>query len=294
MQRVALATCRHHPGFIAGDDEALIPHLHAAGFETARPRWDDPEVDWSAFDAVLLRTTWDYTDRHEEFLAWCRRVDGLSRLLNPLPVVERNCSKTYLRQLADRGVPTVPTAWIDAPSDVARVLACASGGGVLKPSIGAGASGMLVFDRPDEAAARHAESLLGLGPALCQPLLRRIATEGETSLVYFADGQGGTALSHAVRKTPKHGEVRVQIEFGGMYTPVEPTAAQRSVAEAALETVKEPLLYARLDLVPLDDGSPAVIEMELIEPELFFPFVAASGRSFAGALNSMLGAQSPR
>lgn len=308
MRRVALATCESHPGFIANDDAPLLEAFRERGCGASLRRWDDERVDWAAFDAVLLRTTWDYMARLGKFLAWCGRVSRASSLFNPLPVVEGNIRKTYLRELEGAGVPIVPTRWIgpttsreaadrigNLRAQITTVLEEEGWEGedvVLKPNVGAGASGLLRAPGSEtERLASHASAELRHGPVMVQPWLPSILERGELSIVLI-DG----VISHAVRKVPKAGEFRVQIEFGGTYTPVEPTPREAEVALAAHDAAArahaggDPLLYARVDLVEPEPGSPAVIEMELIEPELFFPNVPDAAPRFADATLCRLGA----
>ncbi len=291
LLKIALATCRHHPGFVANDDQPVLDELLSRGHDAHLLPWDDENTDWSSFDCVLIRTPWDYMTRLEEFLAWCRVVDGCSVLLNPLGVIEHNLEKTYMRDLERAGVPIVATRWIEPSApDVRESLGAIVDEWaqvVIKPHVGGGASGMLRASRTtmNEAVA-HVAQLLGAGPVLVQPFLESITSAGETSLVMI-DG----AFSHAVRKVPKEGEIRVQIEFGGTYTPVEPTTAQIDVAERAMAALGEGCLYGRVDLVEPEPGRPALIELELVEPELFFPFVDHAAHRYCDALLARLSRQ---
>lgn len=283
--RICLATCEHHPGFAADDDTPLLKAFKQAGCDAHLLRWDE-DHDWKSFDAVILRTTWDYADRLDEFLAWCERVDSVTRLFNPLETIKANIRKTYLRELEVAGVPVVPTIWMDtgARRSIVRQQLSASGWEslIVKPSVGAGASGLLKLDDGDVMSAlAHADTLLPLGPVMFQPMLESIRTRGELSVVLI-DG----VYSHAVRKIPSDDEIRVQIEFGGRYTPEDAGDTEREIAHSATawaSAAGEPPLYARIDLVTLDDGTPAVIEAELVEPELFFPNVPDAAPRFVSA-----------
>lgn len=294
--RVALATCAHHDGLVAGDDEALGERLSALGFEIARPRWDDSQVDWAGFDAVLIRTTWDYQHRLGEFMAWVDRAQACTRVFNPAEVVRGNVDKRYLRRLEGAGVPIVPTAWIESPAGEGGVRTAqarlGAGALVIKPVVGAGASGMLVIG-PDEIgrAGEHAdEQVRAHGGVLVQPLLGSVRTRGELSVVLI-DGE----LTHAVRKIPAPGEWRVQIEFGGAYTLEEPSAREREVAGRAVGALCPggAPLYARVDLVEAPGVGPAVIEVELVEPELFFRWAPRAGDALGRALARRLGLPVP-
>jgi glutathione synthase/RimK-type ligase-like ATP-grasp enzyme len=274
VSRVFLATCADLP---EGDEDEDAPQLVAAcaraGLDVQWAVWDDPAVDWSEADLVVIRTTWDYTQRREEFLAWAA---GLARVANPLPVLEWNSDKTYLRELATAGVPVVATQWagpgddVDLPSGTDFVI---------KPAVGAGSmgAGRFAADDPDtpQAARRHIRSLHDLGrTVMVQPYLHEVDEFGETALVFI-----GGAYSHAIRKAsmlPKPVVYRVgegasrELFVSERIVAREPGPAERALAEQVLANVPGPpeLLYARVDLLPSPDG-PVLIELELTEPSLF-------------------------
>jgi glutathione synthase/RimK-type ligase-like ATP-grasp enzyme len=239
------------------------PESHLVAAELERLGINAPIVPWTdpaagEADVVLIRTTWDYISRRDEFVAWCERTAAGAPVLNPPSVVRWNSHKGYLRELAAAGVPTVPTRVVseadDAPLD---------GAVVVKPAVSSGAFGAARFDAGDPAAHEHLRGVLAKGEAIVQPYVPSVAERGERSLIYL-----GGELSHAVNKQPAAGDYRVQSHYGGEVTRHEPTGAELRAAEAALGQVHEPLAYARVDLVEGEDG-PMVIELELIEPELF-------------------------
>ncbi|MCH8150635.1 MAG: hypothetical protein IH987_22125, partial [Planctomycetes bacterium] len=208
--KIALVTCSNLPAWEV-DDLPLHDAFRDKGVELFHPAWDDPGFDWTACDAALIRTTWDYQDRHDEFLAWARRVDSVIPLYNPLAVVEWNTNKTYLRDLANRGAPTIPTVWLHAGTLVDLQTVLAKQGwdrAFLKPAIGATARETLPFRVDAEglsAAERHLARLLPREALLLQPYLPRVESEGELSLIYIE-----REFSHAVRKIPVPGDYRVQ------------------------------------------------------------------------------------
>ena len=158
--------------------------------------WDDPSVDWSEADLVVIRSTWDYTERREDFLAWAA---GIPALANPLPVLSWNSDKTYLRELASAGLPVVPTDWAEPGEDVDLP---AGRDFVVKPAVGAGSMGAGRFSATDPdahaAARRHIARLHELGrTVMVQPYLDGVDQAGETALIYL-----GGAFSHAIRKAP--------------------------------------------------------------------------------------------
>jgi len=264
LPRIAIATCADYAD-LKVDDKLLREALRARGAEATAVVWDGREADWSGFDACLIRSTWDYHEKHPEFLTWARRVEAAMPLWNPAAMVAWNSNKTYLRELAEGGVRIVPTVWIERGEqpDLSEVLA-AQGWveAVVKPVIDLGARNLTRL-RIAEGQAALAR-ILTQHDAMVQPYLPSLEERGELSLIYIA-GQ----LSHAVRKRPAPGDFRVQSIWGGSVEPAEPTPEHVELAEGALVQVAPTPLYARVDLVSGLDGRPCLIELELIEPNLY-------------------------
>ncbi|WP_214106367.1 ATP-grasp domain-containing protein [Acrocarpospora catenulata] len=260
-----------------GPDDEREPVLAAwlgLGIEGAPARWDDPAVDWSSFDAAVVRSAWDYVDRRDEFLAWARRAEAATRLFNPASVLTWNTDKTYLRDL---GVPIVPTHWSSTGlPDWAEY--------VVKPAISAGARDTIRTADRARAEAFAAELESQGRTVMIQPYLESVEHEGELSLHYFA-GQ----FSHAVRRNPMLvpglGDLG---EANGKATLRDPDDDQFELAERVLGQVAEDLLYARVDLVRMPDGEPVLIELELTEPYLYLAYELDAADMFARALAGML------
>lgn len=291
MRSIALATCPSLPHWEI-DDRFLHAALDARGIAYDRPAWSDGAVDWSRYDAVLIRTTWDYQQWRDDFVAWADRVGAVTALHNPAPVVRWNTHKGYLRDLEARGVPVVDTIWCRAGEVIDLCAALADRGwsrAFLKPAVGATARETLRFaatDRDLDAARAHLARLQAAGETmLLQPYLERVETDGERSAV-FIDG----ALTHAVRKVPVPGDYRVQDDFGARDEPYEPTDGERTFAEAAVARAGfADLLYARVDWLRDGDGRPRLTELELVEPSLFFRHAPAAAGALAEALLRRLG-----
>jgi len=282
---IALATCAHHPGMCAGDDEALIEQLSPHAVRAQQARWDDPDVDWSAYDAVLIRTTWDYTQRVDEFLEWMRRAESQTRVFNPSAAAEKNLHKSYLRELGDAAVPTL---WCEPHEDPAKAIEAAAARGwdsvAIKPAVGAGAEDLVLAPLTERLPlCAHIKRIHGRCAAMIQPLIEGVRTRGELSIVLI-DGEP----THAVRKTPTGGDYRVQIEFGGEYAPETPPPAALAAGRAAHALWDAPPLYARIDLVEPEPDVYWIIEVELVEPELFFPWAPHAGAKLAEALRRRL------
>lgn len=278
---IVLATSAALPG-LAPDDRLLLRALRARGLAAEPVVWEDRLFDWGSASVCVIRSAWDYAWRRQEFLDWARRTADLRPLWNPEPVVTWNTHKQYLVDLATRGVPTVPTRVLGAGSHtpLAEVLAETGWTDVILKAAVAQTGRYLMRVPPEQHSAgqRHLDRLLRAEDMLVQPFLPGVTEEGETSLV-FIDG----VLSHAARKRPAAGDFRVHDDFDGTIEPVTPTAAQLDVARRALEAVGEPLLYARVDLVPGPDG-PVVMEFELVEPDLYLATAPGSADRLAEAV----------
>ncbi len=260
--RIALCTWSN-PAYIDPEPRQAAELLRARGHDAEVVVWHD-DVDWSAFDLVVIRSTWDYFDRLEEFLAWVDRVDVESRIINSPKVVRWNVHKGYLAELGAAGVGVLPMLVLPrGAQDVATSLAATGWGRVVvKPAVDGGARQTALGETASPELVEHAARLVGLGDVVVQPYAPGIE-DGEVSLLFF-DGE----LSHAVRKVPAAGDYRVQAHHGGSELPHAVSDAELATARAALALVPEEVAYARVDLVE-HDGAPAVMELELIEPDLF-------------------------
>jgi len=221
-------------------------------------RWTDPAVGAGA-DLVVVRTPWDYIHRRDEFLATCRSAPAA--VLNQPDVLEWNSHKGYLVEMAAAGVPVVPTRLVAAGGNAELHE---DGPLVVKPAVSSGSRGAGRFEAGDPGAAGHLAALVADRDALVQPYVSSVSERGERSLIFF-----GGRFSHAVDKIPARGDYRVQEMYGGRYRRHRPTPPEMAAAERALAAAPaDALLYARVDLVEGGDG-PLVMELELIEPELF-------------------------
>lgn len=288
--RLALVTCERL-GAAPADERLLEAALRRKGVETGWVAWDHPSTDWSGYDGVLIRTAWDYTDRVAAFRQWARAVGRRTTLWNPAEVVAWNSHKGYLLDLAAQDVPIVPTRLLsaDKPDGLDAVLA-ERAEVVVKPAVGAGASGTSRWSSDPTGAAGAARTLMRAGnDVLVQPFIPDVARTGETSLV-FVDGD----LVHAVAKMPATGDYRSQPEHGGVLRSVQATPAREALGQTALAGAARcigvdagSILYARVDCVDLD-GEPRLMELELIEPDLFFALGDGAAERLARAVRGRL------
>lgn len=291
--RVALVTCADLPE-LDPDDRRLVAPLRALGIEPVPAVWDDPEVDWTGFDLVVLRSSWDYPPRRAEFVSWAARVP---RLANPAAVVTWNTDKRYLLELAVADLPVVPTSWL-AAGDSWRPPE--SGQWVVKPSVGVGSKSCGRYRLADPVHRRlaiaHVSRLQRAGQlVMVQPYLPAVDSYGETGLLFLAHpGRGELGYSHAVRKGPMlAGPDR---ETHELYLPEQitervPSAAELALARRVLAEVPggpERLLYARVDLIPGSDGRPLLVELELAEPSLFLGHEPSAAPRLAAAIAARL------
>ena len=284
---VILTPDRADPSYAGQWPEVLARHqaaLAGAGVGSRSEPWTE-HVDSGAILAeaplVLPLVAWGYHRDHDRWTAACAAWDrdGV-RMLNPPGVLAWNSDKSYLGRLAERGVSIPPTMWTDGPTQIDADVAFdhfATDQIVVKPRVSGGAwktlrlsRGSALTDAPD-------------GPALIQPFLPSIETEGETSLLFF-----GRRFSHAVRKTPVPGEFRIQVQFGGRYRSVTPPPEALALAHTVLAGIDEDLLYARIDMTRGVDGGWLLMEAELIEPDLYLAQAPDGGAAFAQAVEARL------
>jgi O-ureido-D-serine cyclo-ligase len=294
--RIALVTARPAAD-LDPDMPLLLAAFESVGVAAEAPCWDDGQVDWSRYDAALLRSTWDYAERIEEFLGWCERCAARTRLLNPPAVVRWNTDKHYLRDLARAGVPVVPTRFVEPGEEGRRSIERFLAGGpeattvgdpadfaefVVKPAIGAGSRDALRCSRTEAARATlHVQRLLEAGRSvMLQPYLDAVDEHGETAVLYLAG-----RFSHAARKGPLLRPGAALVE--GLFAPEDirprvPTAAEFEVAAAAYAAIPfEAPAYARIDLIRDRRGAPRVLELELTEPSLFLEHAPGAAAAFA-------------
>jgi len=263
------------------DDRLAVDVLTQRGYEVAVAVWDEPAVDWSAAGTVIIRSTWDYNLRHKAFLAWAELVARVAPLYNPLALVRWNIHKSYLSDLASKGVPVVPTLWFEAKSR-ASLRETLDGAGwpeaVVKPAIGLSTYGVRRVSGSAQDQA-HLDELLLEHDVMVQPFVKSVQDYGERSLMFM----NGT-YSHAARKTAFQPLLPTG-EAGE--APAEATGAEIAVAVKAMQSLPTPALYARVDLVLDAAREPLVIECELIEPTLFLSMHPRAAHRFADAIGAL-------
>jgi glutathione synthase/RimK-type ligase-like ATP-grasp enzyme len=281
MRQCAILSMDNLDNFEVYDDRLITP-MHQAGWQLERISWRQPQVDWNRYEAVIIRSPWDYQQDADKFLRVLAEIEASkARLFNSLDVVKWNINKRYLQQLQQQGVIIVPSQFGDTLTE--DILASAFDGFVtdqlvIKPTISANADNTFWLKR--ENFTHEISALLSIFKQqeyIIQPFVPAVIEEGEYSLFYF-NGQ----YSHAILKTPKADDFRVQEEHGGQLTSISPEPALLAAAEKTLQHLPEIPLYARLDYVRFNQQF-CLMEAELIEPSLYFNMDEQSPMRFTQA-----------
>ena len=251
------------------EDQLVLDALQKQGLRSIKVAWSDPSFNWSETRYALFRSTWDYAEKFVEFSDWLIHVSTKTKLINPYDLIIWNLDKHYLSDLAAKGVNVVETCFIE-PKDTRSLREFHKELGwsktVLKPAVSAAAKDTFKLDLSnlDDHEDRFRE-LIKDESMMLQPFQNSIVERGEISLMVM-----GGQYTHAVLKIAKPGDFRVQDDFGGTVHEYEPTQAEIALAIAAVKACNPQPLYARVDIVDDNNGRPAISELELVEPELWF------------------------
>ncbi|MCC2548878.1 hypothetical protein LJY25_20685 [Hymenobacter sp. BT175] len=290
--KLALVTCESLAQYAAADvedeDALLTRFLRSRGHDITPEVWTNPAVNWAGYDALLLKSPWDYFDRVQEFYAWLDQLDQAGvRMLNPVPTVRWNADKKYLAEMEQAGVRIVPTRWLlrgarFEPEQLFETLGTEKL--IVKPAVSGGAKNTFALTRAEaQAAIDRLDSLLYEEDFLAQPFLPQIQTQGEWSFIYL-----GGQFSHCVLKTPKSGDFRVQHYLGGGIEPHPAPPHLLAVADGIVQKFAADCLYARVDGV--EAGSEFLLmELELIEPFLYLASDPGALDRYEAGLRRMLG-----
>jgi len=257
--RIAIATCLTIPE-VDVDEAITVAAFQSRGHDVTMVPWDDPEQDVSRFDAVIIRSTWNYPDHVKAFADWIADTATKTTLLNPADILLGNLNKRYLIELEARGIPVVPSQWIWT-HDAENLATLLVGKSVVKPTVGAGSMDTRVFEphEIDEAIAW----LRSQGPDrefMVQPYMSSVDTVGEQSIIMI-----GGEPSHRIHKHPRFADGHENVEG-----PFEVSSEYADLAMRILAPIQDRILYARVDMMMNDEGKWVLSELELIEPSLFF------------------------
>lgn len=271
LQQIAIVTCRSLGDYTTNadsEDERLYRFLAEKGHKISFQVWDDEQVDWTAFDALIIKSPWDYFDKINAFYTWLDKLEALGcRVLNPVRTLRWNADKQYFKDMQTQGVTIVPTVWLEQgstfdPDSVFEAIGREKI--IVKPRVSGAAKNTLAISRAEAGDyTARLNDLLQNEPFLAQPFLEEIKTQGEWSFIFF-NGR----YSHSVLKKARPGDFRVQHFFGGSVHTPTPPAGMLQTASEIVRKFAQGCLYARVDGVELN-GELVLMELELIEPFLF-------------------------
>jgi glutathione synthase/RimK-type ligase-like ATP-grasp enzyme len=285
--QICFVTCSKEPD-LTDDDLLLSRYLLPKDIIVVPAIWDDAKINWQAYDAIVLRSTWDYHTRIDEFNIWLNKLESLGCVvLNPVSVVKWNQNKKYLAELSQQGalVPAHHFCPQNSDTPLTNIMNVNNWEkAVVKPAVSGGSFNTWTTTALNATAdeSRFAQ-MLQYGDVIVQEFMDEVITSGELSLMFF-----DKKFSHAVIKKAKLGDFRVQAQFGGISEPAFPEEAVLKNAAALLDIIKEPLLYARVDGIIANDGQFYLMELELIEPVLFLRSDENSCENFYNALRHLL------
>jgi glutathione synthase/RimK-type ligase-like ATP-grasp enzyme len=286
--RIALVSCLDLPEPDI-DEAPLLDALRAAGHDARSAPWEDDAVDWSGFDAAIVRATWNYAHHPERFTHWIDTTSTQTTLLNPAPILRANLHKSYLLDLASKSVPIIPSVFLDKGStpDI-RAIADEHHWSrvVIKPSISAGSYATRAFDIPGESVdAQHfLIAMLTQRDMMVQPFMTSVARGGEVCMIHIDN-----TFTHAIQKQPRFDGDDESVSRSGALTPDHHNLARRIIDAAAASHA----LYARVDLIEDDDGALMLSELELLEPSLFFPYDDNAATKMVRAIEKRLRVPQP-
>lgn len=284
MKKIALVSSKQYNGKV-DDDRLLLACLQKQGFDVKLVSWDDPEVIWDNFDCLILRSCWNYIYHAEEFFSWVLELEKKHiAMWNRSDVIRWNYHKKYLLDLAQKGITIIPTYIVIKQADIIQMANENNWVDiVLKPTIGNASYQVqhmsLIDIQKKEKEINHA---LGKQEMLIQPFIKEIQEEGEWSFVFL-----GGKFSHAVLKRPKKGDFRAHPDFGAQENMVSPDTKLTYQAQSVYDAIGKKLLYARVDGI-VHEGKFFLMELELIEPYLFFSMYPSACDVFVKAIKKLL------
>lgn len=283
--KIALLTCKKLPD-LTPQDQLLIPELKKHNIDVTAVIWDNSTINWNDFDYLIFRNTWDYFEKENEFNLWLDQIEKLGiKTLNPLAIIKQNKHKFYLREMEQQGIKIIPTVFVDKTTELnlAELTPTHWKKTVLKPAFSAGSYLTEVFETADtERISTQYKNIASQKELLLQQFMPEIQSVGETSLIFF-----NKKFSHAVNKKPVPGDFRIQVQFGGIYRLIHPDAELIAVAQKIVNTFAGKLLYARVDGIVIDNKL-HLMEVECIEPDLYFNLSEGSLKRFVNAIVELI------
>lgn len=283
--KIALLTCQRLPDLTPAD-KLLIPELAKHNIQAEAVIWDDPKVIWTNFDYLIFRNTWDYYEKESQFNLWLATIKKLKvKTLNSIEVIEQNKHKFYLRELQNQNIATIPTVFIEKTKrlNLAEIMPSHWKKAVIKPAFSAGSYLTEVFEVANiEEINQKYQNIAFEKDLLLQEFKPEIETDGETSFIFF-----NKEFSHAINKKPAPGDFRIQVQFGGVYTSISPSADLIKQAQTIVSNIPNQLLYARVDGIIINNKI-QLMEVECIEPDLYFNYSEGSHQRFINAILDLI------
>lgn len=272
---------------VVDEDQSVLDELKKLGLNVHRTNWDNPDFDWSSTAHILFRTTWDYSERFEEFSKWLMDVSQKTTLINPKELIFWNVDKHYLQELQNNGVRIPNTVFVET-GDTRTLKEIANSTNwkefILKPAVSAGSRHTYRFGPSDiEKHEGIFSELIANESMMLQEFQAQVVSKGEVAFMVF-----GGKFSHAVLKKAKPGDFRVQDDFGGSIHTYEATPEEIAFVEKAFNACDPTPIYARVDVIWNNENEMVVIEIELVEPELWFRMNDKSAEKFASAIHSYI------
>ena len=265
--KIGILTCENLPELTL-EDQLLLPELAKHNITAIAAIWDDKSIQWSDFDYLIFRNTWDYFEKETTFNTWLHHIEQLGvKTLNSIDIIKNNKHKFYLREMEKQGITILPTVFLEKTNHLhlAKIVPTHWKKMVLKPAFSAGSYQTEVFELKDiETINTQYKAIASEKELLLQEFMPEIQTLGETSFIFF-----NKKFSHAVNKKPVEGDFRIQIQFGGKYKLIEPSQELIEKAQKIVHTFPDNLLYARVDGIIIENEL-HLMEVECIEPDLYF------------------------
>ena len=282
---IALLTCEKLPALTIAD-QGLIPELAKHAIHAKAVIWNDKNIDWTSFDYLIFRNTWDYFEKETEFNLWLNQLEKLGiKTLNPIEIIQQNKHKFYLKELEKKGILIIPTVFIDKTNhlNLSEIIPSHWKKAVIKPAFSGGAYLTTVFEISEiESITDQYRVIAPEKELLLQEFIPEIQTLGETSFIFF-----NKRFSHCINKKPVEGDFRVQVQFGGKYTSIQPSPSLIEKAQKVVATFEGNLLYARVDGIVTEEEL-YLMEIECIEPDLYFEFCPGSIQSFVASILELI------
>ena len=279
--KIALLTCQKLPNLNLSDQQ-FIPTLAKHNIIATAAIWDDKSINWTLFDYLLFRNTWDYYEKENQFNTWLNHIQALGiKTLNAIEIIQKNKHKFYLKDFYNQGITILPTVFIEKTTtlNLSQIIPSHWKKAVIKPAFSAGSFQTQLFEVSQiEQINLQYQSIAQEKELLLQEYMPQIVTQGETSFIFF-----NKQFSHCVNKKPAKGDFRIQVQFGGNYTLIHPSQDLINQAQKIVNTFPDKLLYARVDTIIINNQL-HLMEVECIEPDLYFNLSENSQTNFVNAL----------